>query len=50
MWLIFIVTAIVIAIIMMVLFWIGNKIYISMRKDNHKFEKELKKEEGDEGK
>jgi len=50
MWLIFIVTAIVIAIIMMVLFWIGNKIYISMRKDNHKFEQELKKEEGDERK
>lgn len=44
MWVIFVLSAIAIAIISMCLFWIGNKFYIDMKRDNYKFEKEMKNE------
>lgn len=40
MWVIFIVSATIIAIIMMGLLWFGNKIYLSIKRDNEKFNSE----------
>ena len=40
MWVIFIVSATIIAIIMMGLLWFGNKIYLSIKRDNKKFDLE----------
>lgn len=38
MWVIFIIGAMIAALAAMILMWIGNKIYLSMKKDNKKFE------------
>ena len=38
MWAIFIVSALVVALAAMIIVWIGNKIYLSMKNDNRKFE------------
>ena len=52
MWLIFIISAILVFCGVMMAFWITNKLLISMRRDNHKYELEIKNEktEGEEAK
>ena len=44
MWLIFIMSMLVIFIVAMFLIWIGNKIYISIKKDNLNFKSEKENE------
>lgn len=41
MWVIFITSAIVIAFITMVLIWIGNKLYLSIKRDNENFNSDI---------
>lgn len=45
MWVIFLIVCIVVALAGFVVAWIGNKIYLSIQRDNLKFEKEQKAEE-----
>ena len=42
-WVIFLVSAIAIAFTTMVLLWIGNKIFLSIRRDNRKYDIENSK-------
>ena len=42
-WVIFLVSAITIAFTTMVLLWIGNKIFLSIRRDNRKYDIENSK-------
>ena len=41
MWAIFLMSAIAIFFIVIVAAWIGNKLLISMKRDNHKYELEI---------
>ncbi len=45
MWLIFLATCIVVAFAGFALAWVGNKIYLSIKRDLIKFEKEWKERE-----
>ena len=40
MWVIFIIGAVIAAMAAMIMMWVGHKIYLSMKKDNRKFERE----------
>ena len=40
MWVIFIIGALIAAMAAIIIMWAGNKIYLSMKKDNRKFERE----------
>lgn len=44
MWVIFLLSSIAFALVAMFIIWVGNKVMISMKKQNLKFEKEMKKE------
>lgn len=44
MWVIFLLSACAFAIAAMCLIWIGNKVYLSMKKDEAKAKKEIEKE------
>lgn len=41
MWMIFILSTFIIAFIAMVLVWIGNKLYLAIKRDNQKFDNEI---------
>lgn len=45
MWVIFLIVCIVVALAGLVVAWIGNKIYLDIKRDNLKFEREQKAEE-----
>lgn len=40
MWVIFILSALIVAMATMIMMWVGHKIYLSMKRDNRKFERE----------
>ena len=44
MWIIFLLSVFIIAIMAMVVAWIGHKLLLSMRKDDERFNKKYKKE------
>ena len=44
MWVIFLLSSIAFALVTMFIVWVGNKVMISMKKQNLNFEKEMKKE------
>lgn len=48
MWFIFLVSCIAVALAAMLVIWIGNKVYLSMKKLNQKYEKEIKEEKENE--
>lgn len=44
MWAIFLLAVIGVALIALGILWVANKVFIAIKKDNFKFEKELEKE------
>lgn len=40
MWVVFVLSALGFSILSMILFWIGNKVFLSIKKSNIKFEEE----------
>lgn len=44
MWIIFILSALVIALFAMIMFWAGNRIYLAMKRDRQKFNNDNKGE------
>lgn len=45
MWVIFLIGALIAAVVAMIIIWVGHKLYLSMKRDNRKFEEENKKTE-----